>query len=349
MVRWRRALGLVLPLLLMPAVAWAYQEGGSGLIQTGVIEEPFLLRLGRGALAMAVILVVLWRFSPKRKSIDWTLVAKGVGLQFVFALLVLKTTWGRGFFSVVNDVFIALISYTLAGARFVFGSLVDYSTPVTDGEGIVEIGANFAFAVLPTIIFFSALMTVLYYLGVMQWIVKGVAWVMQRTLKTSGAETTSAAGNIFVGQTEAPLLVKPFVKDMTLSELMAVMSAENPTEKAADGVYTFKMEQPIPAYLLALAVGDLVTLDGEDAVEDVAHACARRRVHAANSSTLARAAPLAIASRARPMPSATLPTTLAVYKATPALSTTTSRAAPGTLSSAPSSMPFDSAASATRN
>ena len=72
----------------------------------------------------------------------------------------LKTTWGRGFFSIVNDVFIALISYTLAGARFVFGSLVDYSTPVTGGEGIVEIGSNFAFAVLPTIIFFSALMTV---------------------------------------------------------------------------------------------------------------------------------------------------------------------------------------------
>ena len=142
MVSWKRVLCLMVPLLLMPAVAWGFQEGGSTLIQTGAIEEPFLLRLGRGALAMAVILFVLWRFSPKRKSIDWTLVAKGVGLQFLFALLVLKTTWGRGFFSVVNDVFIALISYTLAGARFVFGSLVDYSTPVARGEGIVEIGAN---------------------------------------------------------------------------------------------------------------------------------------------------------------------------------------------------------------
>ena len=220
MVSWKRVLCLMLSLLVMPAVAWAVQDGGSTLIQTGAIEEPFLLRLGRGALAMTVILFVLWRFSPKRKSIDWSLVAKGVGLQFIFALLILKTTWGRGFFSVV----IALISYTLAGARFVFGSLVDYSTPVTGSESIVEIGANFAFAVLPTIIFFSALMTVLYYLGVMQWIVKGVAWVMQRTLKTSGAETTSAAGNIFVGQTEAPLLVKPFVKNMTNSELNTVMT-----------------------------------------------------------------------------------------------------------------------------
>ena len=224
MVSWKRVLWVVLPLLLAPTAAWALQDGGSTLIETGVVDEPFLVRLGRGLLAMAVILVVLWRFSPKRKSIDWSLVAKGIGLQFIFALLILKTTWGRGFFSVVNDVFIALISYTLAGARFVFGSLVDYSTPVTAGEGIVEIGANFAFAVLPTIIFFSALMTVLYYLGLMQWIVKGVAWVMQRTLKTSGAETTSAAGNIFVGQTEAPLLVKPFVKNMTNSELNTVMT-----------------------------------------------------------------------------------------------------------------------------
>jgi CNT family concentrative nucleoside transporter len=212
-------------LLILPAAAWAVQErGGSTLVQTGAIGEPFLLRLGRGVLALSVIILVLWRLSPRRKSIDWSLVGKGLGLQIIFALLVLKTTWGRGFFSVVNDVFIALIEYTLAGARFVFGSLVYYGTPVTGGEGIVEIGANFAFAVLPTIIFFSALMTVLYYLGAMQLIVRGVAWVMQRTLKTSGAETTSAAGNIFVGQTEAPLLVKPFVKNMTMSELNTVMT-----------------------------------------------------------------------------------------------------------------------------
>jgi CNT family concentrative nucleoside transporter len=224
MVGWKRVLPGILALVLTPTAAWALQEGGSTLVQTGAIDEPFLFRLGRGLLALTVILFVLWRFSPKRKSIDWSLVAKGLGLQIIFALLILKTTWGRGFFSVVNDVFIALISYTMAGARFVFGSLVDYSTPVTGGDGVVEIASNFAFAVLPTIIFFSALMTVLYYLGVMQRIVKVVAWVMQRTLKTSGAETTSAAGNIFVGQTEAPLLIKPFVKNMTMSELNTVMT-----------------------------------------------------------------------------------------------------------------------------
>ena len=223
-VRFRWALPiLVAALLVVPSVVWA-QESGSALVHTGEIAEPFPIRIARGLLALAVVLALLWRFSAHRRSIDWGLVAKGIGLQIVFAILVLKTTWGRGFFAVVNDVFIALISYTLAGARFVFGSLVDRSTPMSGGEGVVEIGANFAFAVLPTIIFFSALMTVLYYLGVMQLLVKAVAWVMQRTLRTSGAETTSAAGNIFVGQTEAPLLVKPFVKTMTMSELNTVMT-----------------------------------------------------------------------------------------------------------------------------
>lgn len=189
------------------------------------IEEPFLFRLLRGAFGIAAMLGILWVFSARRKAVDWSLVGKGLLLQVAFAFLVLKTTFGRGFFSTVNDVFIALIGYTNSGARFVFGSLVDRTTPVTGGGGgTVEIAANFAFSVLPTIIFFSALMTLLYYLGVMQWVVKGVAWLMQRTLKTSGAETTSAAGNIFVGQTEAPLLIKPFVARMTMSELNTVMT-----------------------------------------------------------------------------------------------------------------------------
>lgn len=211
------------PAVVAPA---ADQEGRgpTPIVETGAIGEPFALRVVRGLLGMSVILGALWLFSARRRSVDWGLTAKGLGLQLIFALLVLKTDWGRGFFSVVNDVFIAVIDYTRAGSFFVFGSLVDYSTPVAEGAGFVAIGANFAFLVLPTIIFFSALMTVLYYLGAMQLVVKGVAWVMQRTLRTSGAETTSAAGNIFVGQTEAPLLVKPFVKNMTMSELNTVMT-----------------------------------------------------------------------------------------------------------------------------
>jgi len=206
-------------------VAEAAQESASSLVQVSEIDEPFLPRVLRGLLAVAVILSVLWAASAHRKAIDWTLVAKGLALQLIFALLVLKTDAGRSFFLVVNDVFVALIGYTNAGAYFVFGSLVNPVIPVEGGGGgTINMVAHFAFSVLPTIIFFSALMTILYYLGIMQWIVRGVAWLMQRTLKTSGAETTSAAGNIFVGQTEAPLLIKPFVEKMTMSELNTVMT-----------------------------------------------------------------------------------------------------------------------------
>ncbi|MCG8469053.1 MAG: NupC/NupG family nucleoside CNT transporter [Gemmatimonadetes bacterium] len=166
-----------------------------------------------------------WVFSARRKDIDWGLVSKGLGLQILFALLVLKTGAGRGFFTAVNDIFVALIGYTNAGASFLFGSLVNPTIPVSDGgDGVVSIGAHFAFSVLPTIIFFSSLMALAYHLNLMQHVVKGVAWAMQRTLKTSGAETTSAAGNIFVGQTEAPLLIRPFVREMTHSELNTVMT-----------------------------------------------------------------------------------------------------------------------------
>ncbi len=200
-------------------------EGRPGLgLAEGSHDESLPLRMGRGVLGLAFLLFMAFLFSARRRSIDWGLTAKGVGLQIVFAFLVLKTAWGQGFFRLVNDVFIALIGYTNEGAAFLFGTLVERNTEVTGGEGVVEIGANFAFSTLPTIIFFSSLMTLLYYMGVMQLVVKGVAWLMQRTLRTSGAETTSAAGNIFVGQTEAPLLVKPFVKDMTMSELNTVMT-----------------------------------------------------------------------------------------------------------------------------
>jgi len=196
----------------------------------GKIDEPFLSRLLRGAIGFVFLLSMAWLFSARRKAIDWTLVAKGVALQIVFALLVLRTALGRGFFSAVNDVFVAIIGYTNAGASFLFGGLVGPTVPVVGADGapvdgtVASIGAQFAFSVLPTIIFFSSLMALAYHLGLMQRVVKTVAWLMQRTLGTSGAETTSAAGNIFVGQTEAPLLIRPFVEKMTNSELNTVMT-----------------------------------------------------------------------------------------------------------------------------
>jgi CNT family concentrative nucleoside transporter len=178
-------------------------------------------------IGIVLLLGLAWLLSSDRKNVPWRIIAWGLGLQMLFAVLVLKTPPGRWLFDQLNTLVITLLGYTNDGSRFIFGSLLDTSLPVVQsGEsvGAAQLGFIFAFQVLPTIIFFSSLMAVLYHLGVMQLLVRGVAFVMFHTMKTSGAETLSAAGNIFVGQTEAPLLVKPFVDDMTMSELNAVMT-----------------------------------------------------------------------------------------------------------------------------
>jgi CNT family concentrative nucleoside transporter len=185
-------------------------------------------------LGLVVFVLLAWLMSVDRRAVNWRAVAWGLGLQFLFGVLILLTDWGRRFFQGANDVFVALLGYTNEGARFLFGNLVALNVPVGSAEGPygplagptawANTGALFAFSVLPTIIFFSSLMTLLYYLGVMQLFVKAFAWVMQRTMGISGAESLSASGNIFLGQTEAPLLVKPFVRTMTHSELHSVMT-----------------------------------------------------------------------------------------------------------------------------
>lgn len=208
--------------------------GAARELQAAGQATPLVHRL-RSLLGLLLIGFLAWAFSTDRKQIPWRVVVWGLSLQFVFALFILKTPVGAEIFSFLNTVVVALLGFTEAGARFIFGDLVYNFVPVGEGEpgmapmaegsGLVaRTGAFFAFNVLPTIIFFSSLMTLLYHLGVMQMLVKGMAWIMQKTMKTSGAETLSAAGNIFVGQTEAPLLVKPFVERMTRSELMAVMT-----------------------------------------------------------------------------------------------------------------------------
>ncbi len=177
-----------------------------------------------GLVGIATMLALAYGLSYDRKRINWRMVGAGVALQIFFGFIVLKTAPGRWLFTFANGLVTRLLSFQEQGARFVFGNLVQNEVPLGGGAtGVAQTGAFFAFNVLPTIIFFSALMTVLYYLNVMQWIVKAIAWVMQKTLKTSGAETLSAAGNIFLGQTEAPLLIKPFVGKMTNSELNTVM------------------------------------------------------------------------------------------------------------------------------
>lgn len=196
------------------------------------LDTPLAERLV-GLLGIACMLGIAVAISYDRRRIKWRLVGSALALQAAFGFLVLKTSGGRRFFEWVGGLITGLLTFQEQGARFVFGNLVQSNVPVgTPGPGgaldtaagyVANTGAFFAFNVLPTIIFFSALMSVLYYLGIMQKVVTGIAWVMQRTLGTSGAETLSASGNIFLGQTEAPMLIKPFVGTMTRSELLTVM------------------------------------------------------------------------------------------------------------------------------
>jgi len=158
---------------------------------------------------------VCWLMSDNRSKINWRLVVWGMGLQLAFGIFVLKTTPGLELFRWLNDSTVALLGFTKAGSDFLFSSFVNGKV---DNSFV-----NFTFTVLPTIIFFSSLMTVGYYLGIMQWVVNIFAIAMQKTMKCSGAETLSTAANIFVGQTEAPLVIKPYVTEMTNSELLAVM------------------------------------------------------------------------------------------------------------------------------
>lgn len=167
----------------------------------------------------------------RRLRVPWRTVAFGIALQLAFALLILKTGPGRAIFAGLNEVVKLLLAASEEGAALLFGDLArGMEIPVTvlgEGEttltGTASVGAFFAFNVLPTIIFFSALLAILYHTGVMTLIVGGFAWLMRWTMRTSGAETLSAAANIFVGQTEAPLFVRPFLPTMTRSELNAVM------------------------------------------------------------------------------------------------------------------------------
>jgi CNT family concentrative nucleoside transporter len=221
-----------------------------------------------GLVGLVVLLALAWLLSYDRWRIPWRLVAAGLALQATFGVLVLKTAPGRWFFEAVGGVVNGLLGFTAEGARFLFGGLIQATVPVgtpQPGGGldssmglVASTGAMFAFGVLPTIIFFSSLMSVLYHLGIMQLVVKALAWVMQRTLRTSGAETLSASGNIFVGQTEAPLLIKPFVKDLTGSELFTVMVGGFAT--VAGGVmaaYTLMLRDVFPdiaGHLLAASV-----------------------------------------------------------------------------------------------
>ncbi len=207
----------------------------SQAVESAPADPPGPFTRYRGVLGLFVLTGIAWALSSNRRLVQWRVVLWGLGLQIAFAFLILRTPVGTVVFGTANDVILAVVGFTEEGARFLFGNLVRNEVPVgmvdpgtgefaAEGRRMAQTGAFVAFNVLPTIIFFASLMTILYHLGVMQRVVGGIAWVMRRTMKTSGAETLTVAGNIFIGQTEAPLLVKPFVERMTRSELMAIMT-----------------------------------------------------------------------------------------------------------------------------
>jgi CNT family concentrative nucleoside transporter len=168
-----------------------------------------------GLLGLIVFLGLAYAFSTDRRAIRWRTVAWGLGLQVIFAFLVIKWSYGQRILSTVSGVITGLLAHSADGSSLVFGALGDPKSPL----------AVFAFAVLPTIIFVSAFFAILYHIGLMQHIIRVVAWVMQRTMGTSGAESTNVAASIFMGQTEAPLTIRPFLAGATRSELMTIMTS----------------------------------------------------------------------------------------------------------------------------
>lgn len=186
----------------------------------------FLIDLSRGILGIVVMLIFCYLLSSNRKAINWRLVGMGLSLQVLLAILVLKVPFVNTGFDWIAKMFEKTLRFSEAGATFIFGDLV---------EKVDTFGYIFAFQVLPTIIFFSALSAILYYLGILQKVVYWMAWVMKKTMHLSGPESLAAAANVFIGQTEAPLVVKPYLEKMTRSEINCLMTCGMAT--IAGGVF----------------------------------------------------------------------------------------------------------------
>jgi len=213
-------------LLLWLCTALAHAQEANYLPGTTSVFDRLVSFVGLFALVGLAVLL-----SENRRKIDWRPVVWGLGLQLALGVVILSPSVSGFFYTVVDGGVRQLLSFSEDGATFLFGSIEPHLVQLPGEEEPTFIAGRvspalktFAFWILPTIVFFSALMSMLYHVGIMQGVVRGLAWLMMRTLGTSGAESLSAAGNIFVGQTEAPLLVKPFIATMTRSELMAVMT-----------------------------------------------------------------------------------------------------------------------------
>ncbi|MEY3368999.1 MAG: hypothetical protein RI973_2154, partial [Bacteroidota bacterium] len=165
-------------------------------------NKTFEMDILRGLLGLLVMIAILYAMSSDRKNIDWKLVASGTLLQVVLGILVLKVEAASLVFDSIASFFIRVLDFTNAGIGFLF-------TPMGDSQVHVALN-SFVFKILPIIVFFSALSSLLYYFGILQLITKGIAWVMSKTMRLTGAESLAAAANVFIGQTEAPLVIKPY-------------------------------------------------------------------------------------------------------------------------------------------
>jgi CNT family concentrative nucleoside transporter len=198
--------------LALASLACATEPVQAHHLQRHLSQDAGILPRLQAILGLVVMIVACWLCRERKPGqvFPWRAVLSGVALQLILAAFILKTRWGEPIFGAVNDAFVNLMNYSNAGAHFLFGDLIS-------GTALV------AFSVLPTIIFFSSLMTLGYHTGIMVWVVRGSARFMARWMGTSGAEALSTVGNIFLGQTEAPLMVRPFLAKMTRSELHCIM------------------------------------------------------------------------------------------------------------------------------
>lgn len=187
----------------------------TGIQSAANIESNIsLMSVFRGLLGIVTLLGIAWLFSGNRKAISWKIVGVGLTIQLLLAVGILYVPFVQAIFEFFGKIFITILDFTRAGSQFLLGDLLD-----TTKSGYI-----FAFQVLPTIIFFSALTSLLFYLGIIQKVVYGMAWVMTKLMNISGMESLSVAGNIFLGQTEAPLMIKEYLDDMTPSEIFLVMT-----------------------------------------------------------------------------------------------------------------------------
>ena len=205
-----RSIVLIIVAILFSTTAFSQNIDGSEIIQSSgfTIETLF-----RGIIGMAFLIFISFLLSNNRKAINWKTVSFGLLIQLILAISVLKISWVQAIFEFAGKIFVKILEFTMEGTKFLFGDLVSMD----------NFGGVFIFAILPTVIFFAALTSVLFYLGIIQKVVKLMALLLSKVLGVSGPESLSVAGNIFLGQTESPLMIKAYLEKMTKSEILLVM------------------------------------------------------------------------------------------------------------------------------